>query len=428
MLNISSNKIKPWVNQDKLYSLRALTTPRYGYILARIFLFILLLILIALFLPWQQNIRGIGSLTAFSPGNRPQTIETAIPGRIAEWKIKEGDRVQAGDTILVLSEIRERYFDPLLLPRLKEQIIAKEDGLKSKEQKAAALKRQITALKENMRIKLEQNQAILDAAEVRFKNAENQFERNKKLYEAGNIPLTKFQDFEFRYQNSKAEFNNTQTDMARIEAEFMEKISKAESDLNNTLADVFDSYSEIVKMKNEYSNLEIRSQQYFILAPQNGFVVRTIRAGIGETINEGEAVATIIPEGQIQDMAVEMYIKAMDVPIIATGKKVRLEFDGWPALVFSGWPSLTVGTFGGEVAVIDRVNARPGEFRILIKPDPADEAWPEQVRVGSGTKGWIMLKTVPIWYEIWRNLNGFPPGLYDGPLEIIQDTNTNKSK
>jgi multidrug resistance efflux pump len=421
MLNISSRKIKPWVDEDKLYSLRSIKTPRAGYFLARIFLILLILLVIGLFLPWQQNIRGIGNLTAFSPGNRPQTIETAIPGRIAEWKIKEGDAVKAGDTILVLAEILEKYFDPLLLPRLRQQIAAKEDGLKSKEQKANALRRQISALRDNLRIKLEQNQAILYAAQVRFDNAENQYERNKKLYEAGNIPLTKFQDFEFRYQDSKAELNNSTTDMARLEAEFMEKISKAESELNNTLADIFDTFSDIVKMKNEYSNMEIRSQQYYILAPQNGYVVRTIRAGIGETIKEGEAVVTIIPEGQIHDMAVEMYIKAMDVPIISPGKKVRLEFDGWPAIVFSGWPSLTVGTFGGEVAVIDRVNARPGEFRILIKPDPEDEAWPELVRIGSGTKGWVMLKTVPIWYEIWRNLNGFPPGLYDGPLEIMND-------
>jgi multidrug resistance efflux pump len=270
-----------------------------------------------------------------------------------------------------------------------------------------------------MQIRLQQNQAILDASEIRFKNAENQYERNLALYEAGNIPLTKLQDFEFRYQNSRAELNNTRSEMAGIEADFLEKISKAESELNNTVADVFDTFSEIVKMKNDYSNMEIRSQQYFILAPQNGFVVKTIRAGLGETIGEGEAVATIIPEGQLQDMAVEMYIKAMDVPIISIGKKVRLEFDGWPALIFSGWPSLTVGTFGGEVAVIDKVNTRPGEFRILIKPDLNDQAWPAQVGVGSGTKGWVMLKTVPIWYEIWRNLNGFPPGLYEGQLEVF---------
>lgn len=117
------------------------------------------------------------------------------------------------------------------------------------------------------------------------------------------------------------------------------------------------------------------------------------------------------------DMAVEMYVKAMNVPLISKGRKVRIEFDGWPALQFSGWPSVSVGTFGGTVEAIDYFSTRPGEFRILVVPDNNEEPWPEQLRVGSGTQGWVMLDNVPIWYEIWRQLNGFPPSIYDEPLE-----------
>ena len=116
-------------------------------------------------------------------------------------------------------------------------------------------------------------------------------------------------------------------------------------------------------------------------------------------------------------MAIEMYVKAMDVPLLSKGREVRIEFDGWPALQFSGWPSVSVGTFGGVVQVIDYVNSTGGEFRILVTPDPSDEPWPEQLRLGSGTKGWVMLDNVPIWYEIWRQLNGFPPSLYEEPLD-----------
>ena len=111
-------------------------------------------------------------------------------------------------------------------------------------------------------------------------------------------------------------------------------------------------------------------------------------------------------------MAVEMYVQAMDIPLISPGKKVRIQFDGWPALQFSGWPNVSVGTFGGIVQVIDRVDSGKGKFRILVKPDPDETAWPEQLRMGSGIKGWVMLNNVPIWYEMWRQLNGFPPSLY----------------
>ena len=113
----------------------------------------------------------------------------------------------------------------------------------------------------------------------------------------------------------------------------------------------------------------------------------------------------------------EMFVRAMDVPLIQKERKVRIQFDGWPAMQFSGWPSVSVGTFGGVVQVIDRVNTENGSFRILVTPDPKDDPWPPQLRLGSATKGWVMLDNVRVWYEIWRQLNGFPPSLYQEPDE-----------
>jgi len=413
MLNISKNSVQKVMPQEKLYALRSLDTPMAGKILAKWILGIFMLFFVILFLPWQQNIRGSGKVTALSPSNRPQTIETTIAGRIQVWKIKEGQFVNRLDTIAIISEVKEKYFDPQMLSRLQQVITAKEQSLQSKEQKAKALQRQVNALEDGLRNKRDQAKAKLEAERVRFNNFKNQYERNQKLFEAGNIPLTKFQDIEYKYQSSEADFVNAEIEIERVQAEYLDKINKAESDLNNTLAEQFDTQADIAKMRNELSNMEIRAQQYFILAPQAGFVVKATQAGIGETIKEGDAVCTIMP--QSTDVAVEMHVKAMDVPLISKGRRVRIEFDGFPALQFSGWPSISVGTFGGTVEVIDYVNTKPGEFRILVIPDQKDIAWPKQIRVGSGIKGWVMLDDVSVWYELWRQLNGFPPSLYAEP-------------
>ncbi|MBX2967731.1 MAG: HlyD family efflux transporter periplasmic adaptor subunit [Cyclobacteriaceae bacterium] len=427
MLNFSRQRIDKIIAQERLYSLRAIKSPRAGKILARWLMGISLIFLIILFVPWQQNIRGTGMVTAFDPMNRPQTIESAIAGRIQQWHISEGEYVEKGDTIITLSEIREKYFDPELLLRLQEQINAKEQSFVAKEQKAAALMRQIKALREGMLNKINQAKAKLEAEEIRFKNAENQFQRNTKLFEAGNIPLTKYQEIEYKYQGAQADFTNARIELDRVEAEYMDKISKAESDRSNTQAEIFETTAELAKLRNEFMNMKIRNEQYQIIAPQTGVVVRAMKAGIGETIKEGDPVCIIMPLVE-SDLAVELHVKAMDVPLITRGRKVRIEFDGWPALQFSGWPSVSVGTFGGEVKVIDYVNSRPGEFRILVVPDVTDEAWPKQLRVGSGIKGWVMLDDVPVWYEIWRQLNGFPPSLYRAPLqEVIQKKTKDQS-
>ncbi|MBL7848626.1 MAG: HlyD family efflux transporter periplasmic adaptor subunit [Cyclobacteriaceae bacterium] len=413
MLNISKDSIEKELPPDAMYSLRTLQTPSGGKRLARILMGFGIITFIILFLPWQQNIHGRGAVTALSPGNRPQTIETAIAGRVSEWRISEGQFVDAGDTIAILSEIREKYFDPQFLDRLREIIHSKEQSLNSKGQKAQALKRQIQSLEEAMRGKIDQAKAKLEGERVRFNNAKNQYERNKKLFEAGNIPLTKFQDIEYKYQGSEADFINAEIEVQRVQAEYLDKINKAESDLNNTLSEQFDTQADLSKLRNEYVNMEVRSQQYYILAPQAGFVVKATVAGIGQTIKEGDALCTIMPLSD--DIAVEMYVRAMDVPLLSLGRKVRIEFDGFPALQFSGWPSISVGTFGGTVRVIDYVNTHPGEFRILVTPDSTDTAWPKQLRIGGGTLGWVMLDSVPIWYELWRQLNGFPPSLYKEP-------------
>ncbi|MCU0382960.1 MAG: HlyD family secretion protein [Cyclobacteriaceae bacterium] len=423
MLNLSKNRVEkvvPQDPQDRLYSLRAIQTPNAGRTLARWMFGLGIVGLIVLFLPWQQNIRGTGKVTAFNPAHRPQTVESVIAGQIQKWFVREGQFVKQGDTIITIREVKEKFFDPNLLVRLKEQIDAKESSLVSKDAKAKALQRQIVALRDGMRNKIDQSKAKLEAERVRFQNAENQYQRNKKLYEAGNIPLTKFQDIEYKYQGAQADFTNAKIELDRVEAEYLDKISKAESDLNSTRADLFDTEGDIAKLKNEFANMKIRNERYQILAPQSGFIVKAMHAGIGETVKEGDAVCTIMPDSA--DLAVELYVKAMDVPLVEKGRHVRIQFDGWPALQFSGWPSVSVGTFGGTVKVIDYVNSKPGEFRLLVLPDATnDENWPKQLRVGSGIKAWVMLNDVPVWYELWRQLNGFPPSLYEEPLSDVID-------
>ena len=205
MLKLSAQRIDTSIKEENLYSLRALKTPSAGIMLARWLMLLGALFIVFLFLPWQQNIRGTGKVTALDPAHRPQSVQSVIAGQIQQWHIREGEFVNAGDTIVTLREVKEKYFDPDFLKRLQEQLSAKKNGLTSKREKALALQRQIDALTRGMERKIEQAKAKVEAERVKFNNAENQYQRNKKLFEAGNIPLTKFQDFEYKYQNSEAE-------------------------------------------------------------------------------------------------------------------------------------------------------------------------------------------------------------------------------
>lgn len=441
MLKISPDNIDDRLADKQLYSLKVLKTPQLSIYLARVLMVLTVLTIMAMFMPWQQNIRGGGKVTALNPANRPQTVQSVIPGRILKWHIREGQLVNVGDTILDLAETKDKYFDPQILDRMSEQIDAKRSSLLAKNLKKDAYKNQIKALKESLQAKLKQAQNKIDQTEFKvntdsagmeaerigYLNDKNIFERNKQRYESGNISLNKYREMESKFNGSKAklvekknkyqqttsELIMARTSLSLIQAEFAEKISKATSELQATLSDINDTEGGIAKFMNEYKNVEVRIGNYSVVARQAGYVVKALKAGIGETIKEGEAVATIQPENP--DLAVAMYVRAMDIPLISKDRKVRIQFDGWPALQFSGWPSVSVGTFGGIVKVIDRVNAANGQFRILVTPDESDEPWPHQLRIGSGIKGWVMLDNVRVWYEIWRQFNGFPPSLYEDP-------------
>lgn len=433
----------------QLDAMRHVKTPRLGRTLTYAIGIIFTIILVALFLPWTQNIYSHGILTAFSPQDRPQTIEATIAGRIEKWHIQEGQYVQKGDTIVSLSEVKEKYLDPNLLARLSEQVDAKQGAAKATADKVEAMQQQIAALQEGLvfslqktrnkveqtRLKLQSDSMDLVAQRTELAIAASQFERQENLYKQGLKSLTELEARRLKLQEaqakllslenklaaSRAELQNSRTELNSVRAEYGDKIAKAEAELNATQSYLFGTKAEVSKLQSDYSSTQARSQFYRIVAPQDGYVVRTLKAGIGETIKEGEAVVTIMPENP--QLAAELFVDAMDLPLLQKGDRVRLQFEGWPTVVFSGWPGLSYGTFGGRVAVIDNAGTN-GKYRLLVVPD--EEPWPDALRVGSGVYGWAMLNTVPVWYELWRQLNGFPAD-YTGNKETDQKGKADKS-
>ena len=382
-------------------------------------------LLLVLFLPWQQNVQGKGKVSALSPQDRLQLLTSRIDGRIERWLVPEGAFVKAGTPIVEISEIKDEYMDPRLGERTGEQLSAKENANRGKLGKAEALSRQIDALERSLTFKNQQARnkvtlysAAVEQAVLEDSLARDQYRRREALYTSplGLTSLNDLQAARMRQQSAAAklvekrnELLNATVDLEGIEAEYDEKIEKARGDRLATLADVDEGRGEVSKLRNKLASLDVRRGYYRIDAPQDGYLVKAVKQGVGEVVKAGEAVATVQPVAKRR--AVELSVRPMDVPLLQRGSKVRLIFDGWPALQFSGWPSVSVGTFGGQVAVIDQVASADGSFRVLVTPDSTDEAWPEQLRLGSGVYGWAALQNVRVWFEIWRQLNGFPPSI-----------------
>ncbi len=401
---------------------------------------ILFLLLAFLFLPWTQNIKSKGAVTSLFQENRPQELNSPIPGKITKWYVREGDEVKKGDTLLLLSEIKNDFLDPNLLLRTKEQLAAKREAVKFYENKIIAYDNQIEALENSRELKvaqlknknnqlknkLEAEKAEYQAALNDLELSKDQYERQEKMFKDGLVSQTDLQKRNVKYQNAlskklsienKIEQTKQEIESNKIEQnsalqEYFEKINKTSSDRFQTLSQVSTSIGELSKLENTLSNYMIRNSMYAILAPQDGQIVQSKKSGIGEIVKEGERIVTIVPTRL--DYAVEMYVKPIDLPLLQVGQKVRFVFDGFPSIVFSGWPESSYGTFGGEIVAIENSMTKSGMFRVLVKEDSKDKKWPKELRIGSGAQAITLLNDVPIWYELWRNVNGFPADFYVG--------------
>jgi len=437
MLNLSPQN-KQVLHDSNLSSLQRLEKNHSSNRLRKSIVCILIVLILIMLLPWTQNIRTNGNVVTLRPEQRPQSIQSIIPGRIEKWYVKDGDYVKKGDTILFLSEIKENYLDPNLVGRTEKQLKNKELSVVSYGDKISALDTRIDALIEANKLKLQQakiklNQAYLKlktdsiefhTAQINARIAEQQYERFEKLYKDNLKSLTELETRKLAFQRAQAaqvsaqqkylqsanDIMDAKVEYQSIEAKYRDEISKAESDKFATLSSLYDTEVDVIKLQNQAANYSIRNGMYYVLAPQDGLVTKILSSGIGETIKQGESIATIMPENY--DLAIEMYVRPMDLPLLQKGQKVRVQFDGWPAIVFSGWPTASFGTFGGKIFAIDQFANEEGNFRVLVAPNIQDKSWPKALRVGGGAKAMILLDDVMIGYELWRKINGFPPNFY----------------
>lgn len=438
MLNISDNHLPPSAYPKAIASAGKTRLPAWHWSFRRLMAVILSIFLVFMFLPWTQNVRADGRVTTLRPEQRPQTVHATIAGRIERWYVAEGQAVKRGDTLVFLSEVKPEYFDPELVARVGEQVSAKKGSIESYGQKAGALENQIEAMRRELDSKISQTRNKIEQAKLKIESdslkvaqasidlqvAQRQLVGAQNLYDKGLEPLTKLEERRLKRQDAETKLAAAEnqlgssrndldiytTELRLVQNETANKIAKAQSDRFSTLSDRFDAQASVSKLQTERENYARRQSFYYILAPQDGFVVQAIKPGIGEIIKEGEPLLSIQPAGY--QLAVEMYLKPLDLPLLAVGSKVRFIFDGWPAFFFSGWPGVSLGTFGGHVVAIDRNISSNGKFRLLVAPDAADHPWPTAILPGGGAKGIALLSDVPVWYELWRVLNGFPPDLY----------------
>jgi membrane fusion protein, adhesin transport system len=415
----------------RLRSLELVESP----LLVRRWAYVLLYSLVALFLamvfvPWQQTTHGTGNVIAYSPLERPQTVEAPIYGRVVQWGegIVEGAVVKKDQFILEIRDV-----DAERANRLQSQVAATADKVRFSEKKVEIYRRQINDLQEARAMVIEAGKALGDeaerkveaeqqsvlAAEAALAQTQSNYERQKKLLNAGALSGTSFEKDQRSFEEAQAKKKAAEAYVQAARdyltakrAELEQKSREAETKVDYARAMEQESLGEFALARKELSEIEGKSSQFasrVITAPRDGLILRLFANENAEMLKEGDPLFTIVPD--TNDRAIELWVNGNDVPLVTRDKEVRIQFEGWPAVQFAaGWPRATLGTFGGTVMNVDATDNGAGKFRVLVRP-LAGETWPDArfLRQGVRANGWIMLNQVTLGYEVWRQLNGFPP-------------------
>lgn len=461
---------KPGVyTENDFPALRLARTSRLVRRVGRVMLFVLALTSLAMvFVPWQQSIRGEGAVIAFDPFERPQPVEAPVEGRIA-WRapgLREGVEVEEGDLLFRIVDQ-----DPLYLQKLEQQLnflrteiqIARtrlETGQALKDNNDSIVKRTLDELSamqaageqlieaydrfvDQAQNKVAAQKSKLAASEAKQFQAEQDFQRKNALFEEGIESQLKQQEAEQKFREAEANVKIAEQELENAKnglegkknereskrQEWEAKINKIKGQLEKARAEVAKAEISINKNTEEINQKEVklldqerkvdaqRSQE--VTAPLSGYIMSLTAFASSTLVKPGDELCRIVPK--TENPAVQLWVAGNDVTFISEGKHVRLQFEGWPAVQFSGWPSVAVGTFGGTVALVDATDDGTGRFRLVVLPDEDEQSignpkWPEypNLRQGVRANGWVLLDQVPLGYEVWRRMNGFPPALKSG--------------
>lgn len=400
---------------------------------------------VLLFVPWQQNVMGSGRVVAYDPKDRPQRVDSPINARIKKWHVVEGTRVKVGQRMVDLVDNDPNYLDNLKLQRS-----TFEAKLKAYETNVLLLKTNNANIAAEGNLKALVKTSELNSVKEKIKSADAEIvavnaklradtEQVKRLTPLANEGVNSRRDYEIAessYRESLAKLEKAKADLESVKqtAESYEQELKripAEVKLKQNDNDTYlqKAISEVETGRKELNEIGVKIAQQgtqHVDAPVDGIIFR-IRANQETTgqVKSGDVLLEIVPD--TESRVVELYIDGNDAPLITDRpiydeagivvrdrSMVRIQFEGWPAVQFVGWPSVAVGTFGGRVILVDPTDDGNGKFRILVEPD-GEQPWPHGrwLRQGVRAKGWVLLQQVPLGWEIWRRLNGFPPVILD---------------
>lgn len=276
------------------------------------------------------------------PNGQVKTLQAVTSGKIKEINVKEGERVEAGQVLVLLdssaSDLQQSNIETQLANlQLEMKILQNDldgkwinDGIDFNNVSAdikAYYEDYKKSKNEIYEKKNEDNKAKIDEIQVKIDNAAKEAANLKSNLDiVASTPNSETQKFYIQNQ-----YNEKLESVVELKKQLESVKNQIDEDevnrKNNVLEQIIAKQKSIKDL--DYKINEIKSQKTNneIISPVNGYISTLDCNTLGAPVALDKSIATIIPDDT--EMIVEAYINNKDISEITEGQKVALKFEAY---------------------------------------------------------------------------------------------------
>jgi hemolysin D len=316
----------------------------------------LLVLLLAIVLPWAMlsKVDETGSARGqLEPEGRTLKLDAPVQGTIAAIKVKEGEKVKAGQILLELeSEIvrtdllqaQARLEGQLnrvtQLEFLKNQlsgVTIRAQQLQSKADVAAQL-----AQIDQTRQRLNHNIIMRQTAENRLARDQIEVERYRALAQQGIVPEVKVVEVERAMDETRWNLNQARSDINQAQYQIQAQqnqykgtirsgeltILGTEQRTKEIQSQIADTQADIAQTQEQIQLLQLQLRQRVMRSPVDGTIFQLAVKTAGSVLQTGQEIVQIAPQGA--DFIFRAEMPTQESGFLRVGMPVKLKFDAYP--------------------------------------------------------------------------------------------------
>jgi HlyD family secretion protein len=315
----------------------------------------LLVVFAAILLPWAMlsKVDETGSARGrLEPKGKTLKIDAPVAGTVAAVKVKEGQTVRSGQTLLELESELARTELQQAQAKLEgqmnrgAQLIAVQNQLKpavrTQQLQSQAQESEQLAQLDQIRQRLNSSRKAYALEKDRLAVAENDAQRHRNLWRKGVISKSKLEEVEGVMFERQRLLEQVQSDIQQATTELEKQQStyervirtgelavlESQRQLKELQSQVVDVHSEIAQTKKLIQSLHFQLQQRVLRAPTNGTIFQLSIENAGSVLQPGQTIAQIAPQGAALVFRAQM--PSQESGFLRVGMPVKLKFDAYP--------------------------------------------------------------------------------------------------